>query len=74
MKVKKAIVIVSVGTCRIEALLHTTMKFIQKAEDEFPEYQVYQAFSNPRILHKMKEKRRIFLAFRKFLHGWRMKK
>ena len=56
MKVKKAIVIVSVGTCRIEALLHTTMKFIQKAEDEITKYQVYQAFSNPRILHKMKEK------------------
>lgn len=50
---KKAILIVSVGTSRVEALENTTLRFQKDVMEQFPEYGCYVAFSSRHILNKM---------------------
>lgn len=52
---KKAILIVSVGSSHLDVLDKTTNKLEKKIADRFPEYRVCQAFSGEIILKKMKE-------------------
>lgn len=53
---KKAILIVSVGTSRIEALENTTLQLQKDVIVHFPEYPCYVAFSSQHILNKMNAK------------------
>jgi len=53
---KKAILIVSVGTSQIEALENTTLRLQEEVTERFAEYQCYVAFSSQHILKKMNEK------------------
>ena len=49
---KKAILIVSVGTSEIKALKNTTLCLQQEAAKQFEDYQCYVAFSSQHILEK----------------------
>ena len=53
---KKAILIVSVGTSQLEALEHTTLRLGEEVTERFAEYTCYVAFSSKHILRKMNEK------------------
>lgn len=53
---KKAILLVSVGTSRIEALENTTLRLQEEVKARFTDYQCYVAFSSKYILKKMNEK------------------
>lgn len=53
---KKAILIVSVGTSEINALENTTLCLQQEAAKQFEDYQCYVAFSSQHILEKMNVK------------------
>ena len=53
---KKAILIVSVGTSEISALENTTLRLQQDAMGQFEDYQCYVAFSSHHILEKMNAK------------------
>jgi len=53
---KKAILIVSVGTSQLEALENTTLRLQEEAAKQFEEYQCYVAFSSQNIIKKMNEK------------------
>ena len=53
---KKAILIVSVGTSQIEALENTTLRLQAEVAEQFAEYQCYVAFSSQHILEKMNAK------------------
>lgn len=69
---KKAILIVSVGTSRLEALEHTTFALQEEVSARFMDWKCYVAFSSRHILNKMNEKSRgIYLgieeAFSKML-------
>ena len=52
---KKAILIVSVGTSKVEALECTILRLQNKIKEQFPEYECYMAFSSRHILKKMKD-------------------
>lgn len=53
---KRAVLIVSVGTSRIEALENTTLRLQKDVIEHFPEYECYVAFSSLHILKKMNAK------------------
>jgi len=53
---KKAIVIVSVGTSEIKALENTTLRLFEETIRYFEDYQCYVAFSSQHILEKMNAK------------------
>ena len=50
---KKAILIVSVGTSEIKALENTSLRLQEEIAEEFKDYQCYAAFSSQHILDKM---------------------
>lgn len=53
---KKAILIVSVGTSRVEALENTTFALQKEVIKKYEDYRCYVAFSSQHILKKMNEK------------------
>ncbi len=53
---KKAVLIVSVGTSRLKALDNTTLQLKKEAEERFVDRKCYVAFSSRHILQKMNEK------------------
>ena len=53
---KNAVLVVSVGTTKIEAIEYTSKRLLHRMEKEYPEAKCYLAFSNERILNKMKQK------------------
>ena len=50
---KKAILLVSIGTSKVDALEHTTLQMLEEAKDRFKGYQCYLAFSSEVILEKI---------------------
>ena len=50
---KKAILLVSIGTSRIEVLEKTTFKLLEEIKEQFKDYHYYVAFSGKYILEKM---------------------
>ena len=53
---KKAILIVSVGSSQIEAVANTTLRLQEEVAKQYEEYDCYVAFSSEHILKKMNEK------------------
>lgn len=53
---KRAILIVSVGTSKLEALENTTLRLQKEVSERFRDYKCYVAFSSQHILKKMNEK------------------
>lgn len=53
---EKAVLIVSVGTSRLEALKNTTLRLQEEVTEQFGDFGCYTAFSSQHILGKMNEK------------------
>lgn len=53
---KNAVLVVSVGTTKIEAIENTSKRLLYRIEKAYPDAKCYLAFSNERILNKMKQK------------------
>lgn len=54
---KKAILLVSVGSTHLDVLERTTGALVEKIREAFPGQEVHQAFSSSRILKMMQEKK-----------------
>lgn len=56
---KKAILIVSFGTSHLDTLEKTITAIEEQAAREFPEYQIYRAFTSQMILNKLKRESKL---------------